>query len=206
MNLDVLNDMYFIDIGGKDLVVKDVNSKAGIEMTGQLFKSLLLNDNNYAFFNDDLRKMYVFNVNTEIFTKIIIKFVPPPKRTNYSINRLKDGRIIIFGGMDEEEAFRDCALMINFTFETERSYTWVTLDIYGNLEEGSNGHCAVVLPNNNIYIHGGSRYPYDPIITKYINADNIRNEIKSIGPLVSRKSKLLNIHDTYNWNILVYGK
>ena len=174
-------------------------------MTGQLFKSLYLNEKNFAFFNNDLRKMYVFNVDTEIFSKIIIKFVPPPKRINYSLSALKDGRIILFGGMDEEETFKDCSILVNFTFETERNYTWVTLDTYGALEEGFNGHCAVALPNNNLYIHGGSRYPYDPIITKYINSDNIRNEIKAFGPLISRRSKLLNIHDSYNWSVMVYG-
>lgn len=175
-------------------------------MNGLLFKALLLTENNYAFFSNDLRKMFVYSTQTEIFSKVIIKFVPPPKRTNYSINRLKDGRIIVFGGMDEEESFRESFILINFSFEMEVHYTWVCLDTYGAIEDGTCGHSTVALENNNLLIHGGSKYPFDPVITKFIKIDNINAEIMTLNPQVSRRLKLLNIHDSYFWSKKIYGK
>ena len=188
------------------MLVKEVNSKSGIEMNGLLFKAIFLKDNEFAFFSNDMRKMFVYNIQTEIFSKVIVKFVPPPKRTNYTLNRLYDGRLIVFGGMDNEESFKECFILINFAYEQEVHYSWVTLDLFGIIEEATSGHATVVLENNNLLIHGGTKYPHDPIITKFIKSDNIKPDILLINPVATRRLKLLNIHESYYWSKKYYGK
>jgi N-acetylneuraminic acid mutarotase len=186
----ILNDFYAFDISDIKDSFREITPKGGAEMEGYIFKALRIYDNQIAFFCSDLSRMFIYDIKTETFQRILFKFINPAPRNYFTINLLTDGRIILFGGMDKDTCFEDAFIMQPFTYLNEVHYSWTALDISGPLEKFYNGHASIVLDNNHILIHGGCTSIFDPIVKDNLELDEDE---------LTDRFKILNIYSTYQW-------
>ena len=227
-NTEILHDLcyYHLDKGND---MKEVVTKGGIEMTNFLFKAIKLHneEDKFAFFCADLTMFFILDLETETFTKVLLKFSVPQFRENFTVDIISDGRIILFGGMNEDECYNEAYSLIKFTYyhkdliKTHKSnklkiedeekfhYHWHAIDIYGPLEDykginnGYNGHAMICLPNDHLLIHGGTQDAFFPYFTYSPN-------LNGVVPKFTKRLKLLDIFNTYKWespisNIKYYG-
>jgi N-acetylneuraminic acid mutarotase len=196
--MQILKDFYRFDVDKGVDSLEEILPKGGVDIEEQLYKIIQIDPDKkeYGFFCDDLSKFYILNLNTFNFTKIYSKFVIPTPRENYTLNRLADGRILLFGGMHESDTYKESYVLIRFRYYNEDHYSWNALDVYGPTDEakdtqnGFNGHGSVILSNNHIVIHGGTQNNFNPIFIP-----KPKNE-----PLFTSRLKILDIYNTYNWD------
>jgi hypothetical protein len=186
----ILNDLYIFDIKQTDDTLREINTTGGSEMEGKLFKAVNLTDDEIAFMCSDLSKFFIFNTNSEIFTKVSFKFITPYDRNFFTLNRLEDGRIILFGGIDDDMCYQDMFIIQSFEYFNETHYSWRALDIAGPIESSYNGHAMVVLPNDHILINGGCTVPLNPIEKQ----DNV------VKLDITNRFKVIDIFNNYKWN------
>jgi hypothetical protein len=188
----ILNDFYIFDITQCEDTLREINAKGGSEMEGQLFKSVQLDNDQIAFMCSDLTKFWIFNTKSEIFTKILFKFTTPCPRSFFALNKLSDGRVILFGGVDLEDktCFEDVFIMQSFEYYKQIHYSWSALDIAGPLGSFYNGHAMVVLPNDHLLIHGGCSSAFNPI--------SKANTIVKMD--ISNRLKVIDIFNNYRWD------
>jgi hypothetical protein len=215
----ILNDLYAFDIDEGSEKTNEIITKGGIDMNNFLFKVIRLTEDRnetddlqkpiqFAFFCSDMTQFFVFDIDTETFTKVMPKFYAHSNRENFSINKLSDGRIILFGGMNETLCFNEAFALISFSYtqkdrygkniEDELHYSWNDVDLYGYLnddlqkESGYNGHASIVLPNDHILIFGGTEQSYFPVYNNY----KFSNE----DPVFTRRFKIIDVFNTYKWD------
>jgi hypothetical protein len=197
--------MYKIYIGKdneKSYEIYDIPAKGIIELGSNLYQAINVKENSKEFllFCDDLNKFFIFNISTITFTRILLMFSIPQKRSNYTLSPLSDGRIILFGGLNYEnnQVFYDTYQILKFGYNELTHYFYSDIDIFGNLEdEAFLGHQAVVLENDHILIHGGTKELYDPLkdFIKF-SLFEIKREIKI---KVTNRFKILDCFNTYKW-------
>ncbi len=204
--VQILNDFYFMDL--ETGTVKEVMSRGGAEMIGSLYKIINTDKNEYSFFNNDLSRFFSFNVDTETFTKVNIRYNSPSNRSNYTINKLSDGRIIIFGGFNGNKEYHEIYYLSSFSFDKQTLWGWSYIDTFGAIDDGYNGHTAVVLKNDNLLIHGGSNNTFDPFKGSLKNSELIVSNVGSsnFNPNITNRFKLLNIFESYRWKTKKVGK
>ena len=183
-------------------------SRGGGEMFGSLYKIINMEKNEYSFFNNDLSKFYTFNVENETFVKVNIRYNSPSNRSNYTINKLSDGRIIIFGGYEGKKTYHEIYYLNSFSFDKQVLWGWSFIDTFGAIDEGYNGHATVVLNNDNLLIHGGSNNTFDPFQGSLKNSELIVSNVgsSSFNPQITNRFKLLNIYESYRWKTKKVGK
>src|SRR5690606_16435540 len=88
-------------------------------------------------------------------------------------------------------------------------YAWQSIDIYGKVNsqstssnsnmpfKGYNGHASIVLPNEHIFIFGGTQDVFFPVYIK----GNVGKE----EPIFTHRCKILDIFDTYHWEAPLSG-
>jgi hypothetical protein len=186
--IKILNDFFYLEIStGK---IAEVTSKGGNEMINKLYKAIPLERNDeIAFITQNLSSFQVFNLETEVFTKIEIKFEVPQIREYFTINLLQDGRLIIFGGCRNDDSFRDIYYLINYTYDQKVFWMWSRMDILGDVHEGYSGHCSLVLENNHILIHGGTERAFD-----WRSPESTKHEAG-----FSNRVQLFDIYSSYEW-------
>jgi hypothetical protein len=184
----ILNDFHYLDIDSG--IIYQVTSKGGYEMSGKIFKSCKLEkDLEYAFFCEDLSKFFIFNIDTETFTRVEIKFLIPSRREFYTLNLLSDGRVVLLGGSYKDEGYKDIYYLINYSVDKEISWVYSRLDCFGAVQGEMNGHCTMVLSNDQILIHGGTLRSFNPFEPE---------EIKH-PPEFSSRFQILNLFSSYEW-------
>jgi hypothetical protein len=233
----ILNDMYYYDIGNQTF--KYVITKGGVEMQNYLFKCVRLNEDSenvdnsngskssqekkinininisykFAFFCSNLSQFFIFDIKTDTFTKIRPKFFVHQPRENFIVEKLSDGRIVLFGGMEEmvpninnlslqeKKCYNEAFVLHSFYYtqgekdEEDFHYTWTDIDLFEGyqniMEEGYNGHASVVLENDHILIFGGTTSPFSPIFN--LESDSKCNQI------FTNRLKTIDIFNTYRW-------
>lgn len=181
--------MYYFDLDKKE-DAKVIFPKGSVDLNKSICKVVSIGENNFAFFDHDLSRFFCFDTETESFTKTIVRFVTPSPRTNYTIHPLKDGRIIIIGGMHEDQCYNEVHFLIPFKYDSQKHYTSSRLDIYGSVEGSYNGHASIVLENSHLLISGGSNSAYDPFRS---------SDYKKFEEEIPKRIKILNIFMSYKW-------
>ncbi len=196
--------MFYYELDRKE-DAKEISPKGGLDLKGDIFKVVRINKtNDYAFFGKELDKIFIFKIEIETFEKLIIRFVTPQPRINYTITALKDDRIILIGGMNDNKCLDDIHFFIPFNYCKERHYTTSRLDVFGSIEKGYNGHAAIVLPNSHILISGGCNYVLDPLRSEKEKKQKYKDTtLMSSETLIEipKRLKLLNIFKSYRWEL-----
>jgi hypothetical protein len=220
----ILNDLFLFDLEKGPESTREVVYKGGVDMVNFLFKCVRLTDEEteesdyrktvqYAFFCSDLSLFFIFDTKSENFIKIQPKFFVHGNRENFTVEKLSDGRIILFGGMNEDSCYNEAYSFVPFYYqqkdnkedqnktgiiEDDLHWAWNDLDLYGMIndsdekESGYNGHASILLPNDHIFIFGGTEISYFPV---YMNAPVPRE-----NPRFTRRCKIIDIFNTYTWD------
>ena len=166
----------------------------------------------FAFFCSDLTQFFILDINSETFIKIRPKFFVHSIRENFTVDRLSDGRIILFGGMNESDCYNEGYALNNFYYSQGRSesdethniieedqhYAWSDIDLNGMLSDeagaspGFNGHASVRLPNDHILIIGGTEESFFPV---YVNVPYIGSD-----PKFTKRCKIIDLFNSYQWD------
>jgi hypothetical protein len=189
--------------------ISDIPAKGIIELGSELYKAISIKENSkeFFFFCENLDKFFIFNASTITFTRISLMFSIPLKRTNYTLSPLSDGRIILFGGSnyDTNQVYYDTYQILKFGYNELTRYFYSDIDVFGNLEdEAFIGHQAVVLDNDHVLIHGGTKELYDPL-RDYIKFSLFEiNREDKIN--VTNRFKILDCFNTYKWQDPISNK
>ena len=131
-NIQILNDFYYLDLDSGKTV--EVLAKGGMEMINFLFHITQINDHDIAFFHKDLSKFFVFDISNEIFTKVDITLNVPSNRSCFTVNKLSDNRIILIGGMNEDECYSDVFILNSYDLGKSQVWAWCPFDTNGKYE------------------------------------------------------------------------
>lgn len=147
--------------------------------------SILLNDGRVLitggfFIDNDLKTRGFLNI-CEIFDPVTNKWTLTDtlksKRAGHTMTKLKDGRILVTGGFNEESLFiNKCEI---FDPGTNK---WTLVD---SLNIARNDHSAILLLNGNVLIAGGKDgvNPTDPWLSSCELYDPEKNEWTVVEPL-----------------------
>jgi hypothetical protein len=220
----ILNDLFYFDLDKGTGSTREIIYKGGVDMVNFLFKCVRLTDEEqelldpkktvqFAFFCSDLSLFFIFDTKLETFIKVQPKFFVHGNRENFTVDRLSDGRIILFGGMSDDTCYNEAYSFVPFYYqqkgikedennegikEDDLHYAYNDIDLYGRLidseekESGFNGHASVRLPNDHIFIFGGTEACYFPV---FMNNPVVRED-----PRFTRRSKIIDVFNTYVWD------
>lgn len=162
--IQILNDLFVFDIEAGSETTKEITTKGGIDMNNFLFKVVRLTETysddpqeeyrnfrtqpiQFAFFCSDLTQFFIYDVDTETFTKVMPKFFVHQPRENFTVDRLSDGRIVLLGGMNQTEgvSYNEAFVLVSFHYTQKDKqsneevddihYSWNDLDLYGVVNE-----------------------------------------------------------------------
>ena len=165
-------------------------------MTNNLYKAITLDSFSVAFFGNHFDHFFIYKVADLEFVRINVILYCPLPRENFVCHKLPDGRILFFGGGNKEKCYNDAFYLMEYIIEENIQFGWNSIDTFGAREEGYYGHASLLLPNDNLLIHGGTKRAYDNINTKENQWD----------PLFTNRFKIVDITKSYKYEKLLNSK